>query len=120
MDLPQARERDRALQDRYRGKLPVVSFSALIQTGLEILRRKFFEGLNIIRVYSKIPGKEADRGAPFVLPKGSSVEEMARLVHKDFIAKLKFARIWGSGKFSGQKVKKGFILSDGDVVELHI
>jgi ribosome-interacting GTPase 1 len=87
---------------------------------LEALKRELFDTLNIIRIYSKIPGKEMDEKLPFVLPKGSSVEEMARLVHKDFIVKLKFARIWGSGKFSGQKVKKGFVLSDGDVVELHM
>ncbi len=110
----------RALEAEYEGRFPIVSLSTLEPKDLEPLKRRFFEILNIIRVYSKIPGKEADTGAPFVLTKGSSVEEMAGLVHKDFMLKLKFARIWGSGKFSGQRVKKGFILSDGDIVELHM
>lgn len=119
-DLPGVEERRTALEREYRETFPIVFFSAKTGVGLEDLRRKLFECLNIIRVYSKIPGKEIDRNEPFVLPKGSSVEDVARLVHKDFLEKLKFARIWGSGKFSGQKVKKGFLLSDGDVVELHL
>ncbi len=119
-DVPGGQRQQKVLQEEYGEKFPMVFFSARVPVGLDVLKRKLFEVLNIIRVYSKIPGKEPDRGTPFVLPKGSSVEEMASLVHKDFIMKLKFARIWGSGKFSGQKVKKGFILSDGDVVELHI
>jgi hypothetical protein len=119
-DIPGVEEKQRALQKELGGSYPVVCFSAKTRTGVEELKRRLFELLNIIRIYSKIPGKEVDRKLPFVLPKGSSVEEMARLVHKDFSKKLKFARIWGSGKFSGQKVKKGFVLSDGDVVELHL
>ena len=67
-----------------------------------------------------MPGQEVDSSMPFVLSKGCSVEDMASLVHKDFLKRLRFARIWGSGKFSGQKVKKSFILSDKDVVELHM
>lgn len=119
-DLPGNEKQQRVLQESFGTRFPILSLSATMATGLEPLKRKLFELLDIIRIYSKIPGKEVDHSLPFVLPKGSSVEEMARLVHKDFLRKLKFARIWGSGKFSGQKVKRGFILSDGDVVELHI
>lgn len=119
-DLPGAQKQQMVLEEAFGGRFPIVPMSAKMATGLELLKRKLFELLNIIRIYSKIPGKEPDYSQPFVLPKGSSVEEMASLVHKDFQKKLKFARIWGSGKFSGQKVKTGFVLSDGDVVELHI
>ncbi len=119
-DLQETQKRQRVLDEAFGGRFPVVSISAKMETGLERLRRRLFELLQIIRIYSKIPGKEPDYGQPFVLPKGSSVEEMARLVHKDFLEKLRFARIWGSGKFSGQKVKRGYLLSDGDVVELHM
>lgn len=119
-DIPGVEKKQRTLQKEFGGSYPVVCFSAKTRTGVEELKRRLFELLSIIRIYSKIPGKDVDRKAPFVLPKESSVEEMARLVHKDFSKRLKFARIWGSGKFSGQKVKKGFVLSDGDVVELHL
>ncbi len=119
-DLSGAEKQQRVLQEEFGGRFPFVGLSAKMMTGLEPLKRKLFDLLDIIRIYSKLPGKEVDHSVPFVLPKGSSVDEMARLVHKDFLQKLRFARIWGSGKFSGQKVKKGFILSDGDVVELHM
>ncbi len=119
-DLSGIQGRERVLEEEFGSRFPIVSISAGMATGLEPLKRRLFEILNIMRVYSKIPGKEPDHGQPFVLPKGSSVEHMASLVHKDFSKKLKFARIWGSGRFSGQKVKKGFVLSDEDVVELHM
>lgn len=119
-DLSGIQGRQRVLEEEFGSRFPIVSISAGMATGLETLKRRLFEILKIMRVYSKIPGKEPDRSQPFVLPEGSSVEQMASLVHKDFSKKLKFARVWGSGRFSGQKVKKGFILSDGDVVELHI
>jgi ribosome-interacting GTPase 1 len=40
--------------------------------------------------------------------------------HQDFIFNLKFARVWGSAKFDGQRVDKKHILKDRDLVELHI
>jgi hypothetical protein len=119
-DLPGAERQQGLLQGEFGQTFPVVSLSAKLGIGLDRLKGELFELLHIIRIYSKVPGKDVDRNEPFVLPEGSSLEEMAMRVHKDFLKKLKFARIWGSGKFSGQKVNKGFILSDGDVVELHL
>jgi len=119
-DLPGAQNQGAAFQKAFEKPLPMVFFSAPAGTGLESLKRNLFDMLNIIRIYSKIPGKEIDHSMPFVLPRGSSVEDMARLVHKDLSRRLRFARVWGSGKFSGQRVKKSYILADKDVVELHV
>jgi ribosome-interacting GTPase 1 len=74
----------------------------------------------IIRVYTKAPGKEPDLNAPFVLPKESTLGELAAKIHKDFTEKLKFAKIWGEGVFDGQMAQRDYILQDGDVVELHL
>jgi small GTP-binding protein len=79
-----------------------------------------YEKLNIIRVYSKAPGKEPDLTAPFVLEEGETVEGFARKVHQDFYENLKAARIWGTGVYDGQMVGRDHILQDGDVVELRI
>jgi hypothetical protein len=46
--------------------------------------------------------------------------DMAKSVHKDFAQKLKFARIWGTGKYQGQKVNHEYLLQDEDIIELHI
>jgi ribosome-interacting GTPase 1 len=119
-DLPGAQNQGGAFQKACGKPFPIVFFSAPAGIGLEPLRRNLFDMLNIIRIYSKIPGKEVDYSMPFVLPRESSVQDMARLVHKDFSRRLRFARVWGSGKFSGQKVRKSYILADKDVVELHV
>ena len=85
---------------------------------LDLLQHSVFERLNLIRVYSQPPGKEPDRTKPFVLDKGSTVEDFAAKVHHDFFDQLKSARIWGSGAFQGQMVGRDHVLREGDVVEL--
>jgi len=99
---------------------PLLPVSATEGRSLERLTQKVFEELEIIRIYSKPPGKPPDLTRPFVLKKGGTVEEFAGKVHKDFLEKLKSARLWGSGAFDGQAVGRDHVLQDGDVVELHI
>ena len=53
-------------------------------------------------------------------PSGSTVAQLAELVHRDFAEKLKSARIWGTGVFDGQTVTRDHVLHDKDVVELHV
>jgi len=100
---------------------PLLPVSAATGRHLERLKQVVFEQLEIIRVYSKPPGKEADPSAPFVLKKGSTVAEFAGKVHQDFFTKLKAARVWGSAAvYNGQMVRRDHVLHDGDVVELRI
>ncbi len=95
--------------------LPV---SAETGRNLDRMRRAVFDLLEIMRVYSKPPGEEPDRSAPFVLEKGSTVETFAAKVHGDFLKTLKTARIWGTDVYDGQMVGRDHVLQDGDVVEL--
>jgi ribosome-interacting GTPase 1 len=74
----------------------------------------------MMRIYTKVPGKPADRAKPFSLPLGSTVLDLAREIHQDFEHSLKSARIWGTGVFDGQAAKHEHELHDGDVVELHV
>jgi hypothetical protein len=119
-DLNNAGENYEILRSRYGGQLPVVSISAQRGTGLEEMKRIIYEMLDIIRVYTKSPGAKADLNEPVILKKGSTVEEAAGSIHKDFLRNLKYAQVWGSGKFDGQKVSRGHVLEEGDIVELHI
>ena len=119
-DLNNAGENYEILRSRYGGQLPVVSISAQRGTGLEEMKRIIYEMLDIIRVYTKSPGAKADLNEPVILKKGSTVEEAAGSVHKDFLRNLKYAQVWGSGKFDGQKVSRGHVLEEGDIVEFHI
>jgi hypothetical protein len=102
------------------GQMKLVPYSAVEALNTPDLKRSVFELADIIRVYTKIPGRKPDMDRPFVLPAGSTLMDVAALVHKDFVASLKFARLWGSGAFEGQCVQKDHVMKDGDVVELHI
>jgi ribosome-interacting GTPase 1 len=95
-----------------------ISISAL--RNIDVLKEMVFEQLEIIRVYSKAPGREADLSAPFVMERGSTVEEFARKIHLDFYRNLKSTRLWGAGVYDGQLVGRDHVLQDGDVVELKI
>lgn len=84
------------------------------------LPRLVFDMLSLLRVYSKAPGKEADRSKPFVFHRGATLHDFATRVHKDFAEKLAYARVWGEGKFDAQRVHRDYALMDGDVIELHL
>jgi ribosome-interacting GTPase 1 len=121
-DSPLAVENLSFLKEYFGGKFTFYAVSAESGDGLDGLRREIFLLLDIIRVYSKTPGKKADFSEPFSLPKSSNVSDMARAVHKDFFEKLKYARIWRKDSLAlqGQMVNRDFVLEDEDVVELRI
>ncbi len=100
--------------------LPRLPISVKNGYHLDQLLKEIFRLSDIIRVYTKAPGKEPNRAAPFVLPRESTLGDLASKVHKDFVSKLKFAKIWGKSVFDGQMVQKDHILIDEDVVELHL
>ena len=119
IDLDGSKKNLLRLESRYGEEFPVIAISAAKGDGLEELKREVYKSLDIIRVYTKAPGQK-DLGEPMILRQGSTVKDAAESIHKDFKAKLKYALVWGSGKFDGQKVKREHVLEDGDVIELHI
>jgi ribosome-interacting GTPase 1 len=119
-DLPGADDRLEIARELLAGRFPIQVVSAEHGAGLEELRTTIYRFLNVIRVYTKQPGKPPDMSSPFTCPAGSTLMEMAALVHRDFAENLKSARIWGTGVFDGQSVKRDHVLHDRDVVELHL
>jgi ribosome-interacting GTPase 1 len=119
-DLSGAEERLKGLKQKYEAVYPVVGISTIQKRGFEELKRVVFENARIIRVYSKEPGKAPDMDTPFTVPVGSDVLDLAELIHKDFVKNLKYACIWGSARFGGQKVQKDYVLHDKDIVEYHL
>ena len=119
-DLAGSNENWQRLCSQYARLFPLVSVSAREGGGLEEFKRAIYQVLNIIRVYTKTPGSKADMTDPMILEKGSTLEEAAESLHKDFYQNLKYAVVWGSGKYDGQRVSKGHVLQDGDIVEFHI
>lgn len=102
------------------GDWPLLPVSARTGRNLDELRAGVYDLLEIMRVYSKPPGRKADRNSPFTLKKGGTLEDFARTVHQDFAKDLKSARVWGAGVHDGQAVGRDHVLHDGDVVELRI
>ena len=99
---------------------PLENVSAKTGYNFDLLKQALFNSLEIIRVYTKAPGKEPDLTAPFVLKRGSKMEDLASKIHKDFLEKLKYARIWGKHVYDGQMIQRHHVLQDGDVVEIHL
>ncbi|MFH1623796.1 MAG: GTPase, partial [Pseudomonadota bacterium] len=58
-------------------ELPSLGISTQTKRNLTSFLEKIYDMASIIRVYTKSPGKEPDLNAPFVLPKGSTLEELA-------------------------------------------
>jgi len=98
---------------------PAVSVSATTGRNLTKLAPFLRRALDVVRVYTKLPGHPVDRDRPFALRHGDTVLDVARMVHQDVGRTLRFARLWGSATFDGQQVGPDHVLADGDVVELH-
>jgi ribosome-interacting GTPase 1 len=118
-DRPDTADARELLKLEVDGRLPVIAVSATDGSGLDELRRRSLAALDVVRAYAKPPGKPVDRAKPFVLKRGSTVEDLADLIHHELRDKLRYALLWGaSGKFGGQRVSRHHQLQDEDVVEL--
>ena len=101
-------------------ELPTLRVELQNQSSCDSLRDAIYGSLGLIRVFTKAPGKPAVHEEPFAIPVGSTVEVLAERVHDDFVERLKFAKVWGSGGHDGQQVGRDHLLNDGDMVELHV
>jgi ribosome-interacting GTPase 1 len=100
-------------------RFEIIAVSVETGEGMGELPVALFRQLHIIRVYAKPPGKKPDMNEPFTIPVGSTVLDLARVIHRDLAEKLKHARIWGTDVYEGQSVQRNHVLNDKDVVELH-
>jgi len=119
-DLPGAAENFQAMKELYGSAVPMLAVSAEKGDNLGEIPRTCFKMLNVVRIYPKEPGKPPDKERPFVLPRGSTVLDLAAVIHKDMAANLKRARIWGANMYEGAPAPREHVLSDRDIVELHV
>jgi hypothetical protein len=101
-------------------RYPYLAVSIEQGQGLQEMGSMLFERLQVVRVYTKAPGKPPDLDRPYAMRKRQTVDDLAELVHRDFAAGLQFARVWGNGSFDGRHVGRDYELTDGDVIELHM
>lgn len=120
IDLGPNREDVDVLRELTGVRFPTLEIAALNGDGLDAIGPFLFRELEVVRVYTKAPGKPPEMDRPFTLRLGATVLDVARLVHKDLAQNLKYARAWGSGVFDGQQVGPEHRVTDRDVVELHM
>ena len=121
LDQDGARENFAAVEALYGERFWYAGVSAATGAGLEEFGRAVFQCLDVVRFYSKAPGKRADLDVPYVLHRGASVQEAAAHIHRDFAEHLKFARLFRkSDDHHGLMVERSHAVEDQDVLEFHL
>ncbi len=107
---------EKMLLDR---ELHDIEVPRLIFHSQENIADEIWNRLPIIKVYTKQPGKKHDY-PPVDMKEGSTIHDLARKVHKDFLNNFKYAKVWGpSAKFDGMMCGLDHVLEDDDIVEFH-
>ncbi len=120
IDLPESKDIKEIFFEFYSDKIPeLITISAKNNENLEILKEKMFLSLEIIRVYTKIPGKPPDTDNPYTLKRNTKVIELAEIIHKDLVKNFKYARLWREGNDKIIIAGRDFILQDKDIIEIH-
>ena len=118
VDRPDASDRIELLEEIV-GSEKMMRFSLETKDGLDELLAELVRVLDLVRVFTKEPHQEIDDGAPFVVRRGSTVEDVARQIHKELAEHIKLVRAWGPRFHAGQPVGRDLVVEDGDVLEFH-
>jgi small GTP-binding protein len=111
------REKAEQLKKQLKADLAI---SAMNKENLEDLKKLIFERLGLIRVYTKEAGKPADLNEPMVMRRGATIKDVCERIHRNFISKFRYAKVWGSSKFPGQIFGLDREVKDKDIVEIHL
>ncbi|MEM1948214.1 MAG: TGS domain-containing protein [Candidatus Caldarchaeum sp.] len=99
--------------------LPLFTLSQLNPDSYRKMGERIFQQLELIRIYTQKDGVVNRK--PVVLKKGTTVGELAEVIHREIAKELKYAKVWGkSVKIQGQQVGPSHVLMDGDTVELFV
>jgi len=99
--------------------IPLKFISTKKGMGLEELKKELFDLLEIVRVYSKKPGKNPDLKHPFITKRNTKLIELAKEISEDFVSSFKYARLFRKNSSKFQIVGKDYILKDEDIIEIH-
>jgi small GTP-binding protein len=104
--------------EKIKNSFEIFGISAKEKIGIEELKKKIFESLKIIRVYSKEPKKEVDFENPFILKKGTKLIDLVKEINEEWVGKFKGAKLYEKDLKNFKIVGRERILEDGDVVEI--
>jgi len=100
-------------------KYNFVITSTITDEGIEKLKEKILNSFDIIKIYTKHPGKKQKLdNIPIILPPNSTLSDVAEKILHGYSKKVKYTKVTGpSSKFSGQRVGLKHIVKDRDTVE---
>jgi uncharacterized protein len=121
LDLPGAEENFAAVGSLYGERFRYIALSAATGTGLDAFAREAFAALDVVRFYSKPPGRKPDLDVPYIVRRGATVADAAAHVHRDFAEHLKYARLFrGPDGHGGLMVERTHAVEDEDILEFHV
>lgn len=113
IDLLPLREHEELSQCRW------LLVSAEKKIGLDQLKEKIWQKLELMRIYLKPENGEPDYKHPLIIKSRETVLAVAKKIHGELVESLKEARVWGkSVRFAGQPVGGAHQLEDEDVLTL--
>ena len=94
-----------------------IPVSAATGYGMEELKQGLYDTIDMIRIFLKPQGQEADLDIPLIVKRGNTVGDVCELIHRDFRNNFRYAMIWGdSAKFPGQTVGLDHKVADKDIL----
>lgn len=99
--------------------VPILIFDpSSVDSFVKYLGSTLMKVLDLIKVYTREPsGKVAEK--PLVIKRGTTVGEVAKMIHSYLYENFKYAKIWSRhSKISYQKVGKDYVLHDGDIIQI--
>ncbi|MDD1716274.1 MAG: GTP-binding protein [Methanolinea sp.] len=122
VDLVDEAAKDAIVEDLTRrfSEIPLL-ISAHTGYHMEEMKDEIYNQLGFMRIFLKPQSGPADLEEPLIIRSGSSVEDVCRKLHRDFVNKFRFARVWGhSVKHPGQRVGLLHRLKEGDLLSIII
>ncbi|MGC9294228.1 MAG: OBG GTPase family GTP-binding protein [Thermoplasmata archaeon] len=117
-DLPEFKE---AYENLKKQGIDPIPLSISKKKNIEMLKEKIASSIKMIKIYLEAPDKEENNNEPLVLRDGSTVEDVCRAIHNDFLEKFKFAQVTGkSVKFPNQRVGLDHVIENGDRLTIYI
>jgi len=118
-DLPGSAEHFQKLQHRAESQFEIIPTCILGERreNLEDIPEAILRSLELIRIYTKNDKGDVSPN-PIVVSNGDRVDKVTQIINKQFLKTFRYAKIWGSGQFEGQRVGLDYQLHDGDVVQV--
>lgn len=98
---------------------PYIPISAERGIGIEELKKAIYDKLDLINIFTKKRGENADLNEPLVVRRGISVGEVCEKLHRDLKKEFRYALVWGkSVKHQPQRVGLTHIMAGGDIIQI--